>query len=965
MRRAWGCWVIGLSALLSMAHRQTEPAKAPPPPESLETCDRLLASSGASEADLCYYDWASPTRQWDQAVRHLRARLENTPHDPKLWSALGRNQAAKGDLDGMVESYRLALDGFQTGGDPEGVAIAHMGLAQYCERSSRLDEAEEHLNLAESAAMECGRALVRVDVEVAQGWIAFLRRDLSRASTKLRTAQRRLQEAVAAAPRTTRRDLRLEANLANAFGAIYWLLVKPEEAIEAYRKESFLWSRLGDSYNSSTPLYNLALVAANNQSRLGLSSADVRGKLDLALKVALQVGHKKDEMSCRYLLGHLLATEISQSGGGDYSPAIEQVETVMRLSRELSDEAAQNSAVRALASLYLDQDGDFEKSNQLYDAALASAWARQNLEQVAWAHFHRFYSLLGNGRFEAALPFAVRALDVVERIRDRQTDSETRARLFSAWADSYRRVFLLLTDPHRDLDRQLLDLAVSVIERMRARELLSELDRAAATSRLIPEGELAERRSGLLQGISRLQAKLLSDGPSKGARVKLVDDIESLEIDLRSVDQALGRKSRKYGLVRTPSFATLDQVQKALDEREVILSYQLRHRSGNLVRITPSSVNVFSVPSRSRLDDPLEFLNGLIQRRDQTESGGAEFLHRQLLEEPLKGLPPTVDRLIVVPDAGLEGVPFGVLRTTGAGPILAQRYDVVLTPSLTTWLRWKTASQKPLRPELLVFADPALAMPDDGQEETVPGERAWDLTKRLAPMRLPRARAEGRSAIRTLAGRGRLALGRSASERFLKKVDLSEFSVIHFAVHAVIDESNPERTALLLTPGSDGEDGLLQVREIVNLDLDGQLVVLSACESASGEVVGGEGVLSLARAFFVAGAHAVVGSLWPLRDDDAAAFFDRFYRHLGDGESATAALSAAQRERIAEGAPAAAWAGLVLLGNGDLTPFPGGVQPHRPWWPWILALAVGLLGLGWALRRVDRRRLAIHQRSAQ
>ena len=75
-------------------------------------------------------------------------------------------------------------------------------------------------------------------------------------------------------------------------------------------------------------------------------------------------------------------------------------------------------------------------------------------------------------------------------------------------------------------------------------------------------------------------------------------------------------------------------------------------------------------------------------------------------------------------------------------------------------------------------------------------------------------------------------------------------------------------------PGPTSEDGLLQTREIEGLDLEGRIVVLSACQTASGAILGGEGVLSLARAFFEAGAHAVIGSRWPIRDEDAASLFD-------------------------------------------------------------------------------------------
>jgi len=115
--------------------------------------------------------------------------------------------------------------------------------------------------------------------------------------------------------------------------------------------------------------------------------------------------------------------------------------------------------------------------------------------------------------------------------------------------------------------------------------------------------------------------------------------------------------------------------------------------------------------------------------------------------------------------------------------------------------------------------------------------------------------------------------------------------------------------------------------EIAALPLEaGQAVVLSTCSSARGELVRGEGVLSLARAFFEAKASVVVASLWPQRDDEARNLFVRFYRHLAGGMSYSAALAAAQRDLLRGNPllPTSAWAGFVVLGDGDLVPVPGG-----------------------------------------
>jgi hypothetical protein len=107
-------------------------------------------------------------------------------------------------------------------------------------------------------------------------------------------------------------------------------------------------------------------------------------------------------------------------------------------------------------------------------------------------------------------------------------------------------------------------------------------------------------------------------------------------------------------------------------------------------------------------------------------------------------------------------------------------------------------------------------------------------------------------------------------------------------------------------------------------------------------VLSGEGALSLSRAFLEGGARAVVGSLWPIVDDEAADIFERFYWHLGRGESVARALALAQRESLEAGDPAAAWAGLVVMGDGTAVVVP---EPR----PYAVSLLASIEPAEWAL----------------
>ena len=228
------------------------------------------------------------------------------------------------------------------------------------------------------------------------------------------------------------------------------------------------------------------------------------------------------------------------------------------------------------------------------------------------------------------------------------------------------------------------------------------------------------------------------------------------------------------------------------------------------------------------------------------------------------------------------------------------------------------------RPTVLALVDPDVGV------ESIPARTRASFDRfptELGP--LPFARKEGSIAVERVGGDGTLRLGPDANEANLKRDVNDGYRVVHLAAHSVVDDVSPHRSAVVLGPGSDQEDGLLQAREVVDLQLDGSVVFLASCQSAGGALVGGEGVLSLSRAFLSTGASAVLGSRSPLRDDDAYKFFDALYKELARGSSVVRAMQDAQRRAVEDGRPPGAWAGIVLLGDGATVPFKDGSPRHR------------------------------------
>ena len=163
---------------------------------------------------------------------------------------------------------------------------------------------------------------------------------------------------------------------------------------------------------------------------------------------------------------------------------------------------------------------------------------------------------------------------------------------------------------------------------------------------------------------------------------------------------------------------------------------------------------------------------------------------------------------------------------------------------------------------------------------------------------LPFSRREVESIARLFPGQVAVFLGPEATEERAKNLPRAT-RIVHFATHGFADERLPMSSGLVLTTpdrkDENAEDGFLQAWEIFErVRLDADLVVLSACDSGRGKELGGEGLLSLTRAFQFAGARAVVASLWQVPDEGSADLMIRFYRHLRNGAPAADALRQAQ-----------------------------------------------------------------------
>jgi CHAT domain-containing protein len=201
------------------------------------------------------------------------------------------------------------------------------------------------------------------------------------------------------------------------------------------------------------------------------------------------------------------------------------------------------------------------------------------------------------------------------------------------------------------------------------------------------------------------------------------------------------------------------------------------------------------------------------------------------------------------------------------------------------------------------------------------GDAVFDAARHLP--RLPASRTEAVNAA-AITSSSQLLLGDAASESALKRLARPGVRVLHLATHAVVSDGGLDGSTLALSAGA-GDDGEVRVPEIVRLDLDADLVVLSACRTAGGRILWGEGLQGLTAPFLEAGARNVLATRWAVRDSELLPLMMSLYRQLGAGASVGDAVRRVRLEALARGDGPRRWASLQLTGDGRATPLPRAV----------------------------------------
>jgi hypothetical protein len=391
------------------------------------------------------------------------------------------------------------------------------------------------------------------------------------------------------------------------------------------------------------------------------------------------------------------------------------------------------------------------------------------------------------------------------------------------------------------------------------------------------------------------------------------------------------------------------------------LQFSLADQRSYLFAVTLDSIQAYELPARKLVEVAvLEFMKSITARRqdqsdsnDQASAGEATkplsesgaYLSEMLFGSVRDKLGSR--RLLIVSEGVLNGLCFEALPTAVATthPIaskaLVETNEIVAEPSISTLAAIRNAQEHKASPNKLVaiIADPVVGRADDRVENSslssgpalaATGNNSDQSLQRSSEMvtrddtlkRLVHASEEA-DAIAAAApwGTSMVAKGFAASRETAMSSDVRQYQIIHFATHGILNSEHPELSGILLSMvdrnGSD-TDGLLPLQDIYDLDLSAELTVLSACQTALGKDVNGEGLVGLTHSFLSAGSKSVVASLWKVDDRATAVFMTKFYDLMfKERLSPAAALRATKIWMMHDKQWSAPyyWAGFVLQGE--------------------------------------------------
>jgi len=755
-----------------------------------------------------------------------------------------------------------------------------------------------------------------------------------------------------------------EATVLSNLGAIYAALGDTRTARNFYERALALYrdKTVNNLTGQAVALSNMgAAYDAQQNSDLAL---DYDGQ---ALTLWRQVGNREGEANTLNNFGDIYYWK------GNEKRAREVYDSALKLWRAAKNRAGEAATLNRMGKNYYARRKN-DEAFKFFTQALPLAREAGDRSNEALALYGLAIVARANKQLEQARQHIEAALVIIDLLRTKTSSPALRASFFDTVRGPYEFYIDLLMEMHKhDPGRQFNMEALRISERARARSLLEMLVEAHADIREGLDPKLLEReracRETLDDKLEDLTLRL-----RRGNAEQEIDTakkaVEDALIACQQVDVLIKNQSPRYAALTQPQPLTVQEIQPHLGPDTLLLEYSLGNQRSFLWAVTSTAIASYELPARKPIeeaagkvydrmitrtenpeDKPEEEWRTIVARADSELPAAMAALSKMLLAPVASQL--QAKRLLIVADGALQRLPFAALpepdAAARANEALVMNHEIVYLPSasIIEVLRRETATRKPAAKSIAVLADPVFEANDPrfktlaAQPATAANQRAASsINQRILKTvqkaateirpgwqidRLPFTGSEAQKIVALASATdSKLALAFDASRATAESQELSQYRIVHFATHGLMDPIHPELSGVVLSminQNHELQDGFLRAHEVFNLKLPAELIVLSACQTGLGPLLRGEGMISLTRGFMYAGAPRVVVSLWSVNDAATAALMERFYKKmLVDKMRPAEALRAAQIEMLkqterSEWKTPYFWAPFVLQGE--------------------------------------------------
>ena len=880
----------------------------------------------------------------NQKALHYAELALNSPQQERD-EAEARNTAGEanyslGRLNRATKLFVRALQLWQSAGDRAGQALAYLNLAYCYSDLGDLMKARECLDAALTLSRTIGDKRGEAMALTAYGTIQSFWGEKQAALDKhaeamniFRVIGDRMGEAVAL----------------NSSATAYEDLNEPHVALDKYHEALAIYERLGHSEFEAITRYYLGRVhrtLGENQNALNY--------FQQCLAQGQRSGHPR---LTTYALTAISALR-NDEGKGD--EALQGLRKVLRLYRAMKDRRGQANALTEMGRIY-EATSKTQTALEYYRQALpfTRAAGDRNAEAATLYLIARAERNLGN--LEPALKEIEESSKVIELLRTQIVNPDLRASYFaSAQKHSALHIDLLMKMDKLHPEKQLAELAFEINDSARARALLEIISESSARIRHdIDPALLAQERALQEQLTARASYHMRALNADEKDESDIAErELRELTTTYQELQTQIRRQSPRYVNLISPEPSKLEKIQSDLgDPNTLLLAYALGDERSYVWAVTSNSFEGFELPARDKIEALAHAATAnLIARQTLAENGASDFVERaaagdrdywrdavtlsDMVLGPVAHLIPG-KRLLVIPEGKLQYVPFDALPIPGEGADrppeervpLVTRNEIVILPSVSLLTAIRATKQNYTSGKLVaVLADPVFERSDsrvNAAAKTATISAAFSAIRdSIAPGTndIPRLLATRQEAEEIMAvtpsGEGFVATDFNAGRAITTTGALGQYRIVHFATHGVINTQHPELSGIILSMvdrNGQSEDGFLQLHDIYNLDLSQtQLVVLSACRTALGKEVKGEGLMGLTRGFMYAGSKSVIASLWKVDDRATAELMKHFYHAIFDeGLPPSAALRKAKETMWRQPRWRAPyyWAAFVLQGE--------------------------------------------------